>query len=164
MGITEDILDLFSEKYGTYKGIPVNFLGLPTFLFYKPQTRKNALVTLKKKGWLKKQGNEYVLTVRGEYFKKLREEELKDFSFNFPKNAPKNLMVMYDIPEATRSQRDWLRSHLRKFGYIMIQQSVWVGPSPLPKEFSAYSKSIGLKNNIKTFKLAKPYSSKSTKI
>jgi hypothetical protein len=39
----------------------------------------------------------------------------------------------------------------------MIQKSVWVGPSPLPKDFLDYVKSIGLLNQLKTLKLAKPY-------
>ena len=41
----------------------------------------------------------------------------------------------------------------------MIQRSVWVGPSPLPKEFMEYLKSIGLKDTIKTFKLEKGFTS-----
>ncbi len=46
---------------------------------------------------------------------------------------------------------------LKKFGYIMIQKSVWVGPSPLPKEFKDYMKEIKLDKCIKTFKLEKSY-------
>ncbi len=75
----------------------------------------------------------------------------------FRKDSPKNLIVMYDIPSDMRKERDWFRRHLRKFNYIMIQKSVWVGPSPLPKDFLTYVKSIGLKDKLKTFKLAKAY-------
>jgi hypothetical protein len=42
----------------------------------------------------------------------------------------------------------------------MIQKSVWVGPSPLPKDFLEYVKSIKLLGQLKAFKLAKPYSEK----
>ena len=42
----------------------------------------------------------------------------------------------------------------------MIQRSVWVGPSPLPKEFLDYVKTIGLQNYLKTFKLAEAYTGK----
>jgi len=66
-------------------------------------------------------------------------------------------LVMFDVPTERKSEREWLRWHLKKFGYIMIQQSVWVGPSPLPKEFNNYIKSIKLDNCIKTFKLERPY-------
>lgn len=64
---------------------------------------------------------------------------------------------MYDIPHAKKKERDWFRRHLKKFDYIMIQKSVWVGPSPLPREFVSYVKEIGLKDELKTFKLARPY-------
>jgi hypothetical protein len=48
------------------------------------------------------------------------------------------------------------------FDYIMIQKSVWVGPSPLPKEFVEYVKSINLQDSIKTFKLENSYKNKKT--
>jgi CRISPR-associated endonuclease Cas2 len=79
------------------------------------------------------------------------------FSSNFNKNSPKNLIVIYDVPENKKKERDWFRRHLKKFGYIMIQRSVWVGHSPLPKDFIDYVKSIGLKDKLKTSKLAKEY-------
>jgi len=80
------------------------------------------------------------------------------FNSDFSDNSPKDLVVIYDVPEEQKKERDWFRRHLKKFNYIMIQRSVWVGPSPLPKDFIAYVKSIGLKDKLKTFKLAKAYS------
>ena len=67
---------------------------------------------------------------------------------------------MFDIPEIKKVERNWLRWHLKKFNYIMIQKSVWVGPSPLPKEFLDYIKSIGLEDGIKIFKLARGFYNK----
>lgn len=64
---------------------------------------------------------------------------------------------MYDIPSGQKKERDWFRRHLIKFGYVMIQKSVWVGPSTLPKDFLSYLKEIKIGDNFKTFKLAKPY-------
>ena len=64
---------------------------------------------------------------------------------------------MFDIPTDKKAHREWLRWHLKKFGYIMIQKSVWVGPFPLPKEFKEYIKEIKLDKCLKTFKLEKPY-------
>ena len=64
---------------------------------------------------------------------------------------------MFDVPVEKKAERDWFRWHLKKFGYIMVQHSVWVGPSPLPKEFKEYLEEIKLNKCIKTFKLAKPY-------
>lgn len=79
------------------------------------------------------------------------------FNCTLEKAAPKKLIVMYDIPHEKKKERDWFRRHLKKFNFIMIQKSVWVGPSPLPKDFLDYVKSIGLLNQLKTFKLAKSY-------
>ena len=79
------------------------------------------------------------------------------FESEFKKDAPKNLIVMYDIPQNKKKERDWFRRQLVNFDYIMIQKSVWVGPSTLPKEFLEYIKVIGLKDKLKTFKLARSY-------
>lgn len=81
------------------------------------------------------------------------------FPSPFKKGSSKNLLVIYDIPENKKKERDWFRRHLKKFGYTMIQRSVWVGPSPLPEEFLAYLKEIKIGDHFKSFKLAKSYSS-----
>jgi len=64
---------------------------------------------------------------------------------------------MYDIPSNMKKERDWFRRQLIKFDYEMVQRSVWVGPSPLPRSFLDYLREIGIENKFKTFKLAKPY-------
>jgi len=110
-----------------YKGIKVNAIGLPIFHQSKP-------------------------------LKKLaRKKRLYNISFETPfnKSSPKNLLVMYDIPHELKKERDWFRRQLIKFEYIMIQKSVWIGPSPLPREFIEYLKEIKIKDKFKTFKLDK---------
>ena len=79
------------------------------------------------------------------------------FTSPFKKDASKNLIVMYDIPHNLKKERDWFRRQLIKFGYVMIQKSVWVGPSPLPKDFLDYLKEIKIGDKFKTMKLAKSY-------
>lgn len=64
---------------------------------------------------------------------------------------------MYDIPHHQKRERDWFRRQLVNFDYIMIQKSVWVGPSPLPRNFLNYLKEIKIGDSFRTFKLAKPY-------
>lgn len=122
------------NKTLNYKGVRVNAFGIPVF-------RKSSKYEDKRP----RKGN------RNSYH----------FSFvpTFKKDAPKNLIVMYDISEDQKKERDWFRRHLIKFGYIMIQKSVWVGPSPLPKNFLDYLKDIDIGDNFRTFKLAKPYNS-----
>lgn len=118
-----------------YKGVRVNAFGLPIF----DQSYKKDHVDNKSR----KKRFYYI-----------------DFKSSFEKNRPKNLVVMYDIPHEKKVERDWFRRQLKKFDYIMIQKSVWVGPSPLPKDFMDYVKLIGLKNKLKTFRLAKPFTIK----
>ena len=115
-----------------YKGMPVNMFGLPDISYYR--NKKNVPQKVPKRQYL------------------------KSFAVDFKKNGYKNLLIIYDIPEAKKKERDWFRRQLINFSFIMIQRSVWVGPSPLPADFLAYVKDIGLKKEFKTFKLAKPYS------
>ena len=118
--------------YKYYKGMRVNALGLPVFSDPKKVENKKSR-------------------------KRIRSFYHNSFDSSFKENAPKNLIVMYDIPHNLKKERDWFRRHLIKFGYIMIQKSVWVGPSPLPKNFLNYLKEIRIRDKFKTFKLAKSY-------
>jgi hypothetical protein len=123
------------KKYLRCKGVRVNInrFGIPVF----GSTEENFI----KKG---KPGRKYY--------------QYPCFVHNFKNGSPRNMVVMYDIPKDKRKERNWFRRHLQKFDYIMIQKSVWVGPSPLPKDFLKYVKLIGLSNKLVTLKLAKPYS------
>ncbi len=127
------------KRYLKYKGITVNSFGFPVF----------------------NSGEE---NVKGVGEKGKRYYQYRQFVYNFPLGSPKNLIVTYDLPSDKRKERDWFRRHLQKFDYIMIQKSVWVGPSPLPRDFLSYVKSIGLSDKVKTLKLADPYSKKGSEI
>lgn len=115
-----------------YKGMRVNAFGLPIFGDSKKEQNKKS-------------------------HKRVRSLYHISFISSFGKNAPKNLLLIYDISEERKKERDWFRRQLVKFEYIMIQKSVWVGPSPLPKDFLDYLKEIKIGDNFKTFKLAKAY-------
>ncbi len=117
-----------------YKGMRVNAFGLPIF----SQGRTSRAKTENRKKSF------YNIT----------------FTSPFNDNSSKNLIVMYDIPHLQKKERDWFRRQLIKFSYIMIQKSVWVGPSPLPKDFLDYLKEIKIGDKFKTFKLAKSYTAK----
>jgi len=123
------------RKVFYYKGVQVNAYGIPTFLLGGKEDK------------LKRRNRE-----RRFYY--------SSFVSPFTMRSPKNLIVMYDIPSKKKQERDWLRRQLIRFDYIMIQKSVWVGPSPLPKEFLFYVKEIGINNKLKTFKLLKGYTAK----
>lgn len=120
------------RKYLKYKGVEVNAFGIPTFLLNKDKIIKTG-------------------TPGRKYY------QYRCFEFNYKVGSLRDLVVMYDFYKDKTKERNWFRRHLQKFGYIMIQKSAWVGPSPLPRGFLNYVKSIGLSNQIVTLKLAKPY-------
>ncbi len=118
-----------NRKTYSYKGVRVNAFGIP--IISKPEK-----------------------TFEKGYSKRIYHQS---FLSPFEKSSPKNLIVIYDIPEHKKKERDWFRRHLKKFNFVMIQKSIWVGPSPLPKEFLDYIKEIGVEKSVKTFKLAGSY-------
>lgn len=156
MTIIYDILKEFSSKSFNYKGVKVNFLGLPKFKNHSYGSLRGTMSYLLKEGFVK-DCDGLRITPKGKNYINKKIDSLKQFDFQFSKDAPKNLILMFDVPEPKKAEREWLRFHLKKFKYIMIQKSVWVGPSPLPKEFLDYIETIGLKENLKTFKLARGY-------
>ena len=117
------------RKRFKYKGVSVNIFGLPDF----SSSKKKINISSPKRHYL------------------------CSFISEFKKDAPKNLLLMYDIPHIMKKERDWFRRQLKNFDFVMIQKSVWVGPSPLPKDFLSNLKRIGLKESFKIFKLAKSY-------
>ncbi len=124
-------LSMSSQKIFYYKGMRVSSFGIPIF---SKGRESRAKIKNRKRTF-------YNVT----------------FISPFNKDSSKNLIVMYDIPADKKKERDWFRRQLIKFNYIMIQKSVWVGPSPLPKDFLDYLKEIKIGDNFKTFKLAKSY-------
>ena len=152
------IFEEFWKPRFRYKGIPVNFFGLPTFSDpSKKSMFSNEFSRLRRLGLIEKDSEFMRLTPKGKEYIKKRQESLKNFSFNFLKSSPKDLIIMFDIPERKKAEREWFRFHLKKLGFVMIQRSVWVGPSPIPKEFYDYLEEIKLTDCLKTFKLAKGY-------
>ncbi|MDP2788636.1 MAG: CRISPR-associated endonuclease Cas2 [bacterium] len=157
MNLGDKILKLLLEPSLRYKGVSVSFLGLPALASYKKQSIRNSFYELKNKGYILTGEDKVKVTRIGRKYLERKLNSIKEFSSCFLPNAPKNLIVMYDIPQDKKAEREWFRWHLRKFGYQMIQKSVWVGPSPLPKEFISYVKHIHLRNCIKVLRLAGEY-------
>ena len=152
--------EILEELWNTelnYKGVRVNIFGISRFKKYSSKSFRDTIDRLYRNGIIEKELAGIVLSKYGKEYVRRKIDSLKQF--NKPENISKdkNLLLMFDIPTARKPEREWLRWHLKKFGYIMVQKSTWVGPSPLPKEFSDYVKQIKLNKCIKTFKLAKPY-------
>lgn len=158
-----EVLKYLSKKKTMlrYKGMRVNLFGLPDFQYYKYQTLANRLSILRREDFIKMMpSGEYVITIKGRAFLEKQKNILKQFETDKDENAPKDLLIVYDIEENKKKERDWFRRHLKKFHFKMIQRSVWVGPSPLPEDFLSYLKEIKLGDNFKKFKLSKGYDKK----
>lgn len=46
-------------------------------------------------------------------------------------------LIIFDIPETERRNRNWLRETLKYLRFTMLQKSVWIGKTILPEEFLA---------------------------
>ena len=157
MSIVGEILEELWNTEIHHKGMTVNIFGIPRFKKYSPKSVRGTIDRLRRKGIIERESSGMVLSKYGKTYVKIKINSLKQF--DKPKNISKNkdLLVMFDIPIKKKGERDWFRWHLKKFEFIMIQHSVWVGPSPLPKEFKEFIKKIKLDKCIKTFKLEKSY-------
>lgn len=154
MSIDDVILQVLSKPVARRSGLWVNMLGFPVFAKYKKKTIQNSLSKLKQKKLITFEGRSMTISQKGKTYLKERRAQLKIFDSSFTKDSPKSLMVMFDIPEARKAEREWFRYHLKQFGYEMIQRSVWYGPSPLPEAFVEYVRSIGLTGAVKVFKVS----------
>jgi len=157
MSITKEILEELWNTEVRYKGMRVNIFGVPRFKKYSPRSIRTTVDRLKKRNLIEKEISGIVLSKRGKDYVRKKIDSLKQFDKSENISKDKNLLLVFDIPTERKPEREWLRWHLKKFDYVMIQKSVWVGPSPLPKEFKEYIEKIKLNKCIKTFKLAKSY-------
>lgn len=158
MSLVMNIFDALWNATIYYKGgWGVNLFGVPRLRKRNYASLRSSIYRLRKNGYIEKVNDGWRLTKVGRKYYKNKSLSFKKFVSNFNEESPKNLLLMFDVPYEKKGHRDWLRGQLKKFGYAMVQKSVWVGPSPLPKEFIDYIKEIGIKDCIKTFKLARNY-------
>ena len=160
MSIAFYILKDMLERELNYKGYRCNIFGIPTISKYKKRSIYTTLSRLRGGKYVSQINGVWKITELGKKYIERKKNPLKRFDSPFNKNSPQNLLLTFDIPEPKKYERDWFRSQLKKFNYKLIQRSVWVGPSPLPKEFVEYLKQIKLTRFIKTFKLSKSYTKK----
>jgi len=104
---------------------------------YKKRSKDFARLVyrLKERGYLKtlrvKEGASVIITPKGleKVFKiKMKLVEKKK------RKDKKWQMVLFDIPETKRKQRNWFRKGLQYLGYQKLQRSIWVCPYDVLKE------------------------------
>lgn len=104
------------------------------------RTRTKGISQLKRQGLLKdykKGGEQYLkLTQKGRieilrYKLKHKNREAWDGKWR---------IVIFDIPESTREDRDFLRGQLKWLGFFELQKSVWIFPYEIKNELQEFIK------------------------
>ena len=123
---------------------------------YKGESIRVGLYRLKKKGYLDYRFEKWSLTQKGrEYSSK---SKLSDYLPSpFKKENTDRIIIAFDIPEKERKKRNWLRNQIKIFGYKMLQQSLWIGPGPLPDDFLKRLKDLKIREKVKTLRIANPH-------
>jgi DNA-binding transcriptional regulator PaaX len=121
---------------------------------YKKESVRVTLSRLHKKGYVGNSSLGWLITKKGKtYFKN---KKLLDYITSpFEENSSAHTIISFDIPEKNRFIRYWLRNQIKIFGYKMLQQSLWIGPGPLPPSFLKRLEDLNIRKNIKTFKITK---------
>jgi DNA-binding transcriptional regulator PaaX len=124
------------------------------FKRYNKKSVRVALSRLHSKGYVNNSVSGWSITKKGKkYSQNIR--PLEYITSPFAKDSPPSMIISFDIPEKDRAKRHWLRNQIKIFGYKMLQQSLWIGPSPLPLSFLKRLEDLGIRKNIKTFKITK---------
>jgi len=111
-------------------------------------TFRVTLSRLRNRGFIENRRGVWKTTLTG--FKKIQDNGLL-WKINKPKRQIKNLVIIFDIPELERRRRNWLRSELKFLGFVQIQKSVWLGPSPLHKDFLEALRNLKILRYLKFF-------------
>ena len=133
-----------------------NILHERKFKKYKKGSVRGTLSRLHSRAYIDNSTAGWSVTKKGEAH--TQEKRLLSYiSSPFEKNSPDNIIIAFDIPEKSRIIRYWLRNQIKIFGYKMLQQSLWIGPGPLPPQFLKRLEDLNIRKNIKTFKITKKF-------
>lgn len=117
---------------------------------YKENSVRVTLTRLRKNKYANHSSAGWYLTTAG----KRHARKIRLFNYlpsPFAKNSPDTTIVAFDIPEPDRAIRNWLRNQIKIFGYKMLQQSLWLGPGPLPAPFLKRLEELKIRNKVKIF-------------
>jgi len=124
------------------------------FKCYEKNSVRVALSRLNKKGYVNNSPTGWSITQKGRLQNK-KTYLLSYISSPFKETTTKNTIVSFDIPVPDRVKRNWLRNQVKIFGYKMLQQSLWLGPGPLPANFLKRLEELEIRKNVKIFTVTK---------
>ncbi|MCX6705115.1 MAG: hypothetical protein NT162_02145 [Candidatus Woesebacteria bacterium] len=153
---TESLADLLMATLGSGRSVRQfrSILSERKFNQYKKASIRVALSRLRSKGYVDNSVSGWSATKKGRKHAK----NIRLFNYiasPFKGNQSSDVIISFDIPEKDRFIRHWLRNQVKIFGYKMLQQSLWVGPGPLPPSFLKRLEDLNIRKNIKTFKITK---------
>jgi len=121
--------------------------------FEKKQRREqfsHLIYRLKKSGWIKIKELEnkqaIIFTPRGKG--KILQIGIKQINKKRRRDK-KWQMIIFDIPEKYRKQRDHLRDNLKILGYKKLQQSVWISPYDVLRETQILVRNFSVESYIR---------------
>ncbi len=125
----------------------------------KRQRYHEIISKLKRDGLLARDLNgNFRITFRGKQKRTLLKKRLglslpKPF---YSKQESKNvIIVVFDVPERDRRKRNWLRTALKNLGLKMVQKSVWIGKTTIPRELVDHIQDLKLIECIEIFEVSK---------
>lgn len=166
MSIAEELLLFLSTNPGNYRRLRERMLQrVSPRLDGKTRQKKNevkisdnclsvTLSRLKDRGLIKNQAGLWQITNYGKE-KISKSKFFKKYALEKPPRikSDRKIIIAFDIPEARRKDRNWLRIELVTMGFKKIQQSVWLGPTPLPPEFVEFLKVAKITPFLKFFEI-----------
>ncbi len=123
---------------------------------------RNLLDWLKRDELIKEytRGNKkfFILTPRGKkkliQLKERSKTALPDISYA-KKSSNQFVIVTFDIPEIEKRKRQWLRFALQALDFTMLQKSVWIGKTKIPKELLDDLLKLHLVEYVEIFEISK---------
>lgn len=95
-----------------------------------------------------------ILKLEEKLLRLFQKEKLPRTDYPILKSRHK-IIVIFDIAETEKHKRDWLRQVLRRLGFRMLQKSVWVGESQLPRDLISDLEKLGILNSVKILSVFK---------
>ncbi len=128
----------------------------------KINKRFNAMLSkLKKDDLIEKSKNKSKIIIKITEKGKKKINDIKKKNSIFPNNNYKTaknnnfILFMFDIPEKERNKRKWIRSVLTRMEFKLIQKSVWLGKTKIPKEFLNDLRKLGIIQFIEILEITK---------
>ena len=101
----------------------------------------------------------FLLTARGKRYLAAVRERLTGTALPTPEypraSGDRLLIVTFDVPEKQRRKRDWLREVLKHLGLRMVQRSVWIGRTKMPRAFLDDLGRLRLSTFVEIFEVSK---------